>query len=81
MRTTFDASVKYNYKKFDASVAFYSEQDAKNQSNQQNLSNEQKAILRNIGDSVQYAQALGAKREAYSRDKIFVLQYEDCKLF
>jgi hypothetical protein len=70
LRTTFDASVKYNYKNFNASVAYFTEQDAKNQSSQQNLSNEQKAILRTVGDSVQFAQALGAKREAFSRDKI-----------
>lgn len=73
LRTTFDASVKYDYKKFTATLGYFTEQDAKNQSNQQNLSNAQKSVLRTVGDSIQLAKQLGARREAYSREKILYI--------
>lgn len=73
LRTTIDASVKYEYKNFSASIGYFTEQDAKNQSNQQNLSDIQKGVLRGVGDSTQFAKQIGAKRDAYSRDKILYI--------
>ena len=73
LRTTFDAAVRYEYNNFSAGIAYYTEQDAKNQSSQQNLTNAQKAVLRTVGDSVQYAQQVGARYEPYSRDKILYI--------
>lgn len=71
IRTVFDAALTYSYKKFEVGVGAYSEQDAKNQSTAQNLSDAQKALLRNVGDSLQNAKQLSARTEAYSVDRIF----------
>ena len=73
LRTTFDASIKYQYKKFTAAIGYFTEQDAKNQSSQQNLTNIQKGILRTVGDSIQLAKQLGAKYEPFSKDKILYI--------
>jgi len=54
-RTLFLTSNRYSSKKIDFSFNFYTEQDAKNQTIQQDLSLEEKMFLATIGDSLQLA--------------------------
>lgn len=54
-RSLFQFSTTAQSKKLDWWVNAYSEQDAKNQPLQQNLTNEQKMLLSKIGDSLQLA--------------------------
>lgn len=54
-RSILQASTTYTSKKFDFWLNGYSEQDAKNQSLQQELTLDQKQLLTNIGDSLQLA--------------------------
>jgi hypothetical protein len=54
-RSLVNTGVNFNNKKLSASINFYSEQDAKNQTLQQDLTDEQKQILSEIGDSIQLA--------------------------
>lgn len=56
-RSLFQASIDYESKKFDFWLNLYSEQDAKNQSLQQQLSNEDKLLLGSIGDSLELARS------------------------
>lgn len=54
-RSLFQAGATYESKKFDFWMNMYSEQDAKNQSLQQSLSNQDKLLLSEIGDSLDLA--------------------------
>jgi len=54
-RTLFHAGVGMEYKKLNIRFNFYSEQDLKNQPLQQELTDSEKQLLANIGDSVQLA--------------------------
>lgn len=54
-RTLIQTSNQYNSEKFDFWLNGYSEQDAKNQTIQQDLSMSEKMMLSNLGDSVQFA--------------------------
>ncbi len=54
-RTLFHAGVGMEYKKLGVRFNFYSEQDLKNQPLQQDLTDSDKQLLANIGDSVQLA--------------------------
>jgi hypothetical protein len=56
-RSLFQASLDYESDKFDFWLNLYSEQDAKNQSLQQQLSNKDKILLGSIGDSLQLARS------------------------
>jgi len=56
-RSLFQGSVAYESDKFDFWMNLYSEQDAKNQSLQQTLSNNDKLLLGSIGDSLQLARS------------------------
>ncbi|HTN17839.1 MAG TPA: hypothetical protein VL092_09180 [Chitinophagaceae bacterium] len=57
-------------KKWQVKVNAYSNQDAKNQGFQQNLSGEQKRFLAGIGDSVQYALIPNISRDTFAANKI-----------
>src|SRR5690606_3299777 len=54
-RSLFQFSTNGQGKKLDWWINGYSEQDAKNQPLQQNLTNDQKMLLSSIGDSLQLA--------------------------
>ena len=54
-RSLFQASATYESEKFDFWLNMFSEQDAKNQSLQQKLSNKDKLLLSKIGDSLDLA--------------------------
>lgn len=56
-RSLFQTSTTYHSKKMDFWLNAYSEQDAKNQTLQQELSNSQKLLLSEIGDSLNLARA------------------------
>ena len=65
----------YNTNKFETNsgnyfLNFYSETDAKNQTIQQELSNEQKLILYNIGDSLHQATFVNADSVTFDTEKI-----------
>lgn len=54
-RSMFFVGAEYQATKFKARINFFSEQDLKNQPIQQSLTDEQKELLRNIGDSINLA--------------------------
>lgn len=60
----------YEYKKLKLNFNLYSEQDAKNQSLQQDLSEEQKNTLRLVGDSVDKAFSSGAKPVEFTDNEV-----------
>ncbi|PKA82740.1 hypothetical protein ATE92_0877 [Ulvibacter sp. MAR_2010_11] len=60
----------YSTEKFDLGVYMYSESDAKNQPLQQNLSEEQVAILQAAGDNRDFMTAPSAVPDTYSENKI-----------
>jgi len=57
-RSLATANISFQKNKFDFWLNSYSEQDAKNQTLQQSLSNPQKLLLASVGDSLQQANAL-----------------------
>lgn len=75
-RTQADARVEYDTKKLGTYFDFYSEQDAKNQSVNQNLSDSQKQFLASIGDSTQKAFYSGVDTVAYNASQILYMRYD-----
>ncbi|WP_298419313.1 hypothetical protein [uncultured Kordia sp.] len=61
---------KYEQEKFNIAGYLYSENDSKNQPIQQNLSDEQVAILRDAGDDRQLMTAPSAVEQAFSENRI-----------
>ncbi len=66
---TFD-KIDFASEKLQVQVGFYNENDAKNQTLQQDLSEEQQQVLINAGDDLSQMQALSAVQEAYIENKI-----------
>ena len=56
-RSLFQSATTYHSKKMDFWINGYTEQDVKNQPLQQNLTNSQKLLLSNIGDSLKLARS------------------------
>lgn len=69
-RSMFTGGAKYESKKFKTWINVYSEQDAKNQSLQQSLTNEQKLMLSNIGDSLNKALVRSIDSVGFSDNKV-----------
>lgn len=69
-RSILQASTTYTSKKFDFWLNGYSEQDAKNQSLQQELTLNQKELLSNIGDSLQLARTSSIDSIGYIDNQI-----------
>ena len=56
--------------KWKVKLNAYSNQDAKNQTYQQNLSADQKRLLASLGDSIQYALSPNISRDSFAANKI-----------
>lgn len=69
-RSMFQFSTTQTSKKLDWWFNAYSEQDAKNQPLQQNLTSEQKFLLSNIGDSLELARSLVIDSVGYSENLV-----------
>lgn len=69
-RTLFQLSDEFKYKKLELNFNLYSEQDAKNQSLQQDLSDEQKIILADAGDSLDQAFSNSAKQVEFTENEV-----------
>ena len=69
-RSLFQFSTSSTSKKVDWWVNAYSEQDAKNQPLQQNLSNDQKFLLSKIGDSLELARSTTIDSVGYSENLV-----------
>ncbi len=69
-RTLFQFSNDYQYKNLELNFNLYSEQDAKNQSLQQDLSDEQKLILAQVGDSLDQAFSSSAKEVEFTENEV-----------
>jgi hypothetical protein len=69
-RSLVQFSDRLDYGKLKVQLQIYSEQDAKNQSLQQSLSDEQKNILRGVGDSLQRALAPGYSTAEFSENEV-----------
>ena len=70
LRTVFFAGQEFRQDKSVVRVNFYSEQDAKNQPVQQELSDSQKVILSEVGDSVQQAFYQSVDSVPFTADRI-----------
>ncbi|MEA3445501.1 MAG: hypothetical protein U9R19_12345, partial [Bacteroidota bacterium] len=69
-RFMFYSENEYQYEKGRFYVSFFSNQDSKNQSLQQDLSDNQKDLLRNIGDSLNQAISPNVKEVEFDNDWI-----------
>lgn len=72
-RSLFQFSTTATSKKYDWWVNAYSEQDAKNQPLQQNLTNEQKLLLSSIGDDLTAARSISLDSIGYSENLVLYL--------
>jgi len=70
LRTIFFAGQQFHEEKWNVHAYFYSEQDAKNQPIQQELSDSQKVILSDVGDSIQNAHYQSIDSIGYTPDRI-----------
>lgn len=69
-RSLLYGAANYKSKRAEVELAFYSEQDAKNQPLQQELSDQQKDVLRTIGDSLNQAVASSVDSVGFSENQI-----------
>jgi hypothetical protein len=69
-RSMIYGAADFNAKKLKLNVGIYSEQDAKNQSLQQELNDEQKDVLRSIGDSLNKAVASSIDTASFSENRL-----------
>ncbi len=69
-RSILQISDEYKSQKTKAFINLYSEQDSKNQSLQQDLTDEQKSILRSVGDSLDLAIAPSINAVEFDQDLI-----------
>lgn len=70
LRSVFAAGQQFQQDKSTVRLNFYSEQDSRNQPVQQELSDSQKVILSEAGDSVQNAYYLGVDSVPFTADRI-----------
>jgi hypothetical protein len=69
-RTIFHYNTEYESKKLKLDFNIYSEQDLKDQPLQQDLTNEQKLVLANVGDSLQNAVVPNFNAVEFSENKV-----------
>lgn len=69
-RSLITSDIAYKSGKFKSGFSLYSESDMKNQSIQQNLTNEQKKIMSLIGDSLQNAFARGIDSIGFNNERV-----------
>jgi hypothetical protein len=69
-RSLFQNSTTYTSKKLNFWINSYSEQDAKNQPLQQSLSNDQKMLLSNVGDSLTLARSSSVDSIGYFDNQV-----------
>ena len=69
-RSLVQAGVNYKHKKIDAFFNFYSEQDAKNQEQQQSLSESDKAVLAAIGNNLDKAVVPSIEKTQYDPARV-----------
>ncbi len=69
-RSMLQFSTSYTTKKLEWWINAFQEQDAKNQSLQQDLSNDQKFLMSNIGDNLLLAKVIAIDSIAYSENQI-----------
>lgn len=69
-RSLITSEVDYRSGKFNAGFSLYSESDLKNQSIQQDLTNEQKMIMSLIGDSIQNAFSSGIDSIGFTNERV-----------
>lgn len=74
LRLQYNAGLGVQHKIWDWTTNFYSEQDIKGQAINQNLSDTQKIILQNIGDSIQNAYTLAATATPFNKNKVLYEQ-------
>lgn len=70
LRTIFFAGQQFHQDNWNVRVNFYSEQDAKNQPVQQELTDSQKVILSEVGDSVQNAYVQSIDSVGFTPDRV-----------
>lgn len=75
-RTMVDARVEWQSKKFSTFFDLYSEQDGKNQSQNQTLTDNQKNFLASLGDSTQKAFYSGVDTVAYDVNRILYARHD-----
>lgn len=75
-RSLLYANTAYQSPRVKLNLALYSEQDAKNQPLQQDLSDLQKDILRSIGDSLQEAVAPSVEQVGFSENQLLYAQVD-----
>jgi hypothetical protein len=75
-RSMIDARAEWSSKKVNTFFNFYTEQDAKNQSVQQNLTDNQKRFLAAIGDSVDKAFYTGVDTAAYDANRVLYERHD-----
>ncbi|HBG70804.1 MAG: hypothetical protein A2W93_00925 [Bacteroidetes bacterium GWF2_43_63] len=69
-RSLITSEVGYKSGKFTTGLSLYSESDLKNQSVQQDLSDEQKMIMSLVGDSIQNAYSLGIDSIGFTTERV-----------
>ncbi|MFH0866555.1 MAG: hypothetical protein V1904_10180, partial [Bacteroidota bacterium] len=75
-RSLFYSGNEYTGKKTNIRLNYYSEQDAKNQPLQQDLSDEQKLLLAQIGDSLDQAVVPYVDSVAYTNDQVLYMKID-----
>ncbi|MEZ4929808.1 MAG: hypothetical protein R2777_07340 [Chitinophagales bacterium] len=72
LRTLYHLNGGFEHEKVDVSVNFFSQQDAKRQTINQDLDDDKIAVLENAGDNVESAFASGIKQTDFDASRVFI---------
>jgi hypothetical protein len=75
-RSMIDARIDYTYKKLSTFFDFYSEQDAKNEGQNQTLTDNQKLFLASLGDSTQKAFYTGVDTVPFDVNRVLYARHD-----